>query len=371
MAFRFHLELIGGNRFDVYVEPKSGFYGFLVATSVSLVLGHVMVYLHRHAEIDVDSNDLRLDSLFNHDFDMTDGSSKRLSGAFKKSIVVILFSVIVILVVGITEDTFVFEFGGLAGLALGEERLNSYSLISLGASIPNSIEQPATIAIYLLQVAFYFYAVITPFAALFFLLIILLAPLTLQQQFLILTLAEIANAWSAIEVFVLSVIAAVFQISTFASFIIGHRCDIINSILNEYSEDDSITCYTVKATLTWKASFLLLGVIFNSCWASFVLRLAHTAIHERILRNEASVESSDASIVGKMAAFYYTAWIVESDECTELLENETIPAISEGTFSLSHVESRRSDKVSDEANDRFLVTGKPGNETNEKMRKEL
>jgi len=324
VAFRFHLELIGDTVLDVYVGPKSGFYGFLVATSTSLVIGHVMVYFHRRTELHLETDDLCSDSLFNHEFLLSDGSSKRLSQACKNVLVVILFSSIVLLAVGITQESFTFEFGGLAGLALGEDRLSSYSLLSLGASIPNSVEKPPGVTVYILQAAFYFYAVVTPFAALFFLFLVLVWPLTLRRQCQLLTLAEIANAWSAIEVFALSIIAALLEISTFASFIIGSRCDMINDILKDYDTGSIDTCYTVKSTVTWRATFLVLGVIMNSGWVSFVLRLVHLSVHERIELDATAlglVGSHAASIVQRMAGWKYTAWTIEAQDA-EGLDND-------------------------------------------------
>jgi len=324
VAFRYHLDLIGDSFLDVYVAPKSGFYGFLVATSASLVIGHVMVFYQRRTELHLESDDLNRDSLFNHEFTMYDGSRRRLSQNFKKVLVVVLASLIVFLGVGITQKSFTFEFGGLAGLALGDGRRSSYSLLSLGAAIPRSVEAPPGIAVYILQAAFYFYAVVTPFAALFFLFLILICPLTLRLQCYLLTLAEIANAWSAIEVFALSIIAALLEISTFASFIIGHRCDMINEILKDYDSGDVETCYTVKSTVTWKAVFLVLGVILNSCWVSFILRLVHLSFHERIEPDEAG-----ASIVQWMAARCPASWIVESDDADVSNDDAGPPIFSE------------------------------------------
>ena len=62
------------------------------------------------------------------------------------------------------------------------------------------------------------------------LLALLVYPTTQKIQRKLLVAAEIANAWSAVEVFVLSIVAALFQISTFASFIWEHM------VLDELSQ---------------------------------------------------------------------------------------------------------------------------------------
>jgi len=337
VAFRFHIELIGDTVLDIYVGPKSGFYGFLLATSASLVIGHVLVFYHRQTEIHLEFDDGYSDSLFNHEFFLSNGSRRRLSQTCKRLLVVLLFSAFVLLGFGISQECFRFEFGGLAGLALGEERITNYSLLSLGAAIPKSVERPAGVSVYVLQVAFYFYAVVTPFAALFFLLLILVFPLTLRRQCQLLTLAEIANAWSAVEVFALSIIAALLEISTFASFIIGSRCDIIDEILKDYDTVGVDTCYTVKSTVTWKAGFLVIGVILNSGWVSFVLRLVHLSLHERIQGGE---PCHSPSAVQRMAEWRFTSWIIESEVAEDFDEDAGPPVFTEESkWSPAHQES--------------------------------
>jgi hypothetical protein len=83
---------------------------------------------------------------------------------------------------------------------------------------------------------------------------------------------------------------SLLEISTFASFIIGHRCDMIDAILKEFNESNSnagshtavTTCYTVRSFIAGNAVPLVLGVVLYSFTVSTVLGLAHAAVHERI-----------------------------------------------------------------------------------------
>ena len=50
-------------------------------------------------------------------------------------------------------------------------------------------------------------------------------------------LAEVLNAWSALEVFVISIIAALLEISQFASFIVGDDCDPINKVISKKKKE--------------------------------------------------------------------------------------------------------------------------------------
>ena len=329
VAFRFHVELINDAVLDVYVAPKTGFYGFLVATSASLVIGHILVYYNRKAEVHLEFDDESRDSVFSHEFILSDGSQRRLSETFKRLLVVILFTTFVLLGFGISQHSFRFEFGGLAGLVLGDDRVTSYSLLTLGAAIPKSIEKPPGAAVYILQAAFYFYAVVTPFAALFFLLLALVCPFTQRRQCQIITLAEIANAWSAIEVFAMSIIAAILEISTFASFIIGSRCDMIDEILKDFDTGDVDSCYTVKSTVTWRSMFLVLGVILNSGWVSFVLQLVHLSFHERI---QCGFNRHSSSVVQRLVGWKPTSWIVESENEEGNDDDASAPVFTEQTM---------------------------------------
>lgn len=338
VAFRYHLQLLDESALDVYVSPQFGFFGFLGATAASLVIGHLMVFFHRRSELLTVVPSTQADSLFNHAFHIDDGSERRLSWTFRALLVAMLVTVIGLLGVGITRRSFVFEIGGLAGVALGDQYRSSYSLLSLGAAIPESVEDNFGVGIHVLQVAFYFYAVVTPFAALLLLFVILVCPLTLRRQSQLLTVAEIANAWSAIEVFVLSIVAALFEISTFAEFIIGDRCDIINEILAEYGNEEVSTCYTVKSTVSWDAAFLVLGAVLNSCWVSLVLRLLHLSMHERMQEAKGEGhEGENRSFIQRMAASRFASWVLcdrdlESDIAT-LVDDAGPPIVSEELLS--------------------------------------
>jgi len=47
---------------------------------------------------------------------------------------------------------------------------------------------------------------------------------------------EVLNAWSAIDLFVVSVVAALLEIEQFVQFIIGDWCGLINKILQHFDE---------------------------------------------------------------------------------------------------------------------------------------
>ena len=285
VAFRYHLQPLESDALtiDVMVIQGYGFNAFLLATLLSLVGGHLAVHYHRYAEMTTRSGIPGHRSLLvDHSFQVL-GSRRKLSFLAQSGIFVLWLSAICLLALGMTRPSFVFDFKGLAGMALGDAGRREFSLVSLGASIPgSSVTSAGTVT---LMAVYFFFAVVAPFACLFFLFMLLVVPMSVQQQHLVLTLAEIANAWSAVEVFCLSIVAALLEISTFASFIIGDKCDIINDIIEKYWPEDQDTtdakCYSVSSFVKWDAGILIAGALLNSFVVSVTLRFAHSAMQDR------------------------------------------------------------------------------------------
>ena len=83
---------------------------------------------------------------------------------------------------------------------------------SLGSQIPQSVENPDNFGIRWIEVTYYMFALFMPFTCLVVMLVMFLMPLSIKAQSRFFVLAEITNAWSAMEVFVISIIAALLEI---------------------------------------------------------------------------------------------------------------------------------------------------------------
>ncbi len=329
VAFRYHLDLSPEQNdsfaLDVYVTPQFGLYGFLLATALSLIAGHLLVYYHRRVRLShkgVSSSET--ETLFSHRY-FIEGHKVQLSQNFCICIASTITVTLFLLGLGMTRKCFHFEFGGLGGIILGGKRRTSYSLLSLGSSLSNSVDSDGPV-ILLLRCAYYFYAVFMPFATLLCLATFITVPLSTRGQLTLITLAEIANAWSAVEVFALSILAALLQISTFSSFMIGDRCDFLHKILENQSETRIDSCFSVNASVSWDSTFLLLAVLLNSAWVSVVLRLAHLAIDERLEQvtdNEDNVPPENGRIrrtfAERLAVSHWTRWIVDFETDYEVV----------------------------------------------------
>ena len=166
VSFRYHLVLDGLLTLDIFVNPGFGFFGFLLATTLSLVAGHVILFFHRESIKSIRTSDGTRDSLCRHKFDdEVHGAPRRMTMFFSGFLVAILVLAVVFLAIGMTRKCFLFEVGGLAGQLLGDNQIKSYSLLTLGTSLSQSVENPS-FAMTCLQAAYFFYAVITPFSCL-------------------------------------------------------------------------------------------------------------------------------------------------------------------------------------------------------------
>ena len=145
----------------------------------------------------------------------------------------VLVSSILLQLVGAAVYTFSFTFGGLAAWALQlispSLIQSSYSLISLGADIPSVADptvNPSGPAV--IQAVFYIFAFATPLLQLLALLALWFVPLRTSRQFQLFVAAEILHAWSGLEVFVVSILAALLEIQQFVAFIVEPYCGVPN-----------------------------------------------------------------------------------------------------------------------------------------------
>ena len=285
LSFLFLLSI--GLGMDVYVTPVYGFFSFLLATCISLLLGHVVLFCHRRTMRHDISNTVRSSktSIINHGFEVrNENSPKRLSCGFQGLLLLAIVSTLGLLLRGFLQESFTFKIGGLAAMVDEDSSITSYSVLSLGLALPSSVESPQSLSIIFLQGTYFFFTVVTPILCLAFLTILMFVPMRLKWQRHFLVAAEIASSWSAIEVFLLSILAALFQISTFASFMIGDKCDAIEALAkNIFDEQDVDTvCFTVDASLESNCWFLLVGACLNAVLVSFCLNFVENAVEEKM-----------------------------------------------------------------------------------------
>ena len=292
MMVAFRLRLVLSNyAMDLFVEPLYGFYSFLAATTISLVAGHVVLYFHRRSMVHRQFPLVcRRESLMQHRFSAGrhGDSVVVMTLPFKILTMASMFASAVLLVVGSLLKSFTFEIKGVTGLLLAQDTQdNTYSFISLGQAVTDSVENPKSLSIRGFQFFYYFFGLVTPLTCLACLALLFCCPMRPKFQRILFLLAEVTNAWSGMEVFVLSIGVSLWQISRFARFIVGHKCDLINEVLKALLDDElggDDVCFDVHSSLTSGFIYLLFGTVLNCVLCYVLLRLTRQALDERLDR---------------------------------------------------------------------------------------
>jgi hypothetical protein len=258
----------------VFVEALPSFFVYVLASCLSLVLGHVTVARHRSFDV-VDDAPLPLCSM---------------------RYVLGFAAMLILVIVGCCLASFDFHIEGLAGLVLGDKAKRRYSLMSLGEAIPGS-SKDARGAVSL-EVVYFFFGFVLPLIQLLLLTVLWVVPLSLKLQQRLYVACEVSTSWAALDVFAVGVVAALLEISKFAQFMVGHRCDALNRFLGKHLDralagDDK--CFDVSTELT-RGSWVLLPAAFVSGVVGVVLlRKAKNALDERVERARAKDEEASSA----------------------------------------------------------------------------
>jgi Paraquat-inducible protein A len=161
--------------------------------------------------------------------------------------------------------SFTFEFQGLVGWLLQRQRVGSnvsdYSFDSVGwrmqegAGISTAgpvTQDPLKWQILSMQICYFAFGLVAPTLLLLALLVLWFKPLSLTGLVRTLVASDIIGAWTAIDVFCVSVAAALLEIRQFAAFIVGNNCGDINAAATYFLQlkpGEITTCFDVITTL--------------------------------------------------------------------------------------------------------------------------
>lgn len=279
VAFSVELQIGKSITASVTVVPLIGFNLFLLAILINLLLGHVAIYCHRlvtgkymHTD---HVNEGLPEAAKDHIYEWRhfqkaanwkeecssshSTSPSRLKGnrfrftVFGKIIVTILIiGCMFLLIAGVFLLTFEFNFKGLVGLILGSSADVSYSVINTGTTVPAASGDPDSFIVRWIQVCFFGFGVVMPLFFLGIILVVWMIPMRIETLRWLVVVGEVANAWNAIDVFVISVMAALFEIEEFAAFMIGDVCDDLNEVLEQCCDEQlngDDKCFDVTASL--------------------------------------------------------------------------------------------------------------------------
>ena len=318
VAFHFHIafpvvepsEADKGSIINVFVYAAFGFFTLILGTIISLFLSHIITHLHRGLDEHPDQNKGEKAQSYTALISFAD-SKYFGKKAFRIFISILLISTLGLVIVGSTINSFSFYFHGLAGYALDLFKIiphREYSVIELGFSVPKSYENPNDYIIRFTQIIYFLTVFLMPIAMLINVLILWFVPLPRRAQKFLYSLAEILNAWSCLDVFVVAIMAAILEISQFTSFIVGDKCDAINPFISKYFYDildGHETCFEVQAYLQSGCWLLFIAAIIFFISSNIVMKVCRNALDERLPDNvkEFLKNKKDGEKINKIASF--------------------------------------------------------------------
>ncbi|CAE8621296.1 unnamed protein product, partial [Polarella glacialis] len=274
------------------------FFMFVIATVLSLVLGHVATEFHHRAllrALSVDERPAAADlggapvggKLSRHRLceDLPEASARF-------SVILLALAFAAILVGACITTLQMHVSGALADLLLSEDaRILPYSLVGIGAFLTRGPEDPP-LGLRAVQAIFFTFALVIPLLLLSFLLCLLLVPLPRSRQRALLKLCRILDAWAAFDVFVIGVAVANFEFGLLANFLvyndnIGYACSWVRDNL-------AIECLAIECHAT--PGFALLAVAgLASCFLpGKVCALCQEALAQQGGDTEEDLLSSDS-----------------------------------------------------------------------------
>ena len=295
VAFHFHVEVPlsdqskakEGSIVDIFCLAAYSFITLIIGTLISLFLSHVITHLHRHLDEHPDQN--KGEKAENYKSIMSFAKNKCISDTpFRIFISSMIFITLGLVIIGSVTKCFSFYFHGLAGYALNlldypDHR--DFSIIKLGLDVRDVYENPDAPEIIFTQFIYFFTILAIPIAFLVILIILWFVPMSRRAQKFLYSIAEILNAWSCIDVFVIALLASVLQIAQFAEFMVGDKCDSIDPIIHNYFSktlNGHDSCFEVQTYLL-EGSWLFFAAAITFFIASFViLKVCRNALNERL-----------------------------------------------------------------------------------------
>jgi len=270
---------------DVSVLSGLGMFGFTLAAMLSLLMNHVVLAYHRTAEslevskliqeqlqvrreesigdmqiedtpkpprfccpcptgswfgvgsAEITDSQLefvlnRKEAISSHTFQMPDGKKRRIGNLTLAVVAVLLVASMTLIVAGAFTESFEFTFTGFAGDLIKkfqpESSVRTYSLISIAQALNpgnQTLAPPNLTGVAFLQTIYLLFAFVMPLVMCIFSLALWLIPMRLRDQKIVFDCCEIISSWSALDCFIVSIIAACVEINQFAQFLIGDKCE--------------------------------------------------------------------------------------------------------------------------------------------------
>ena len=319
---------------DLMVSPVWGIYGFMLGVISSIILNYICLHAHRQATrgaaitlrtpslgedeavpaaswIDAGSTDVvgqraalvgQKERLADHVFE---GRGLYYRFTFTKSgrrwIPFLLSLAALLMVIGALVPSFQLKVHGISGvfLDMGDPgaSLQEYSLVSSAAKVASQPPRAercdqtgscggGSTGLHTIALVYLCFGLFVPLAVLVVVAVQWQCSLTLKAQKRLFVFHEALSAWSALEVFILSVVIAMFEIGDVSDKIVGDACRGLTDWLGDFVtfgllDSDDATCFHIVADTNGGMALLVLAAIVSSVSCRVVTKLTREAIIDR------------------------------------------------------------------------------------------
>lgn len=248
---------------NVWVFPAYGFITLILGTLMSLALSHIICAINRKAK------------RYNKEVKVST-AKKAVFRTQHWGLNVLLVFILVLGICAFTLGIFIksssFDFVGLAGWfidLLDKPTISSYSVVDLGVGIPDCAEYPDSFAVRLTQIVFFLITIIIPYIHMFTLFFLLFLPMTKKKLLSFYYICETLYAWSCLDVFIISILAAVLEIGQLALFLVADKCDPIEPIIKQYFSQENYVkghekCFEVITRVLPGSYFLVAAAVCHT-----------------------------------------------------------------------------------------------------------
>jgi len=261
--------------FDVLVQPQLGCYTFLTATNLSLVVCHVASAFNRL--VTEPARDARAPMV---------SVAGQLGYSLKKRLLVACAIAAGLggIILASVLPSFSFTFGGLTGKMFESQTgsaTRDFSLLSLALEFPSDSKDLFPGSLDILQVCLIIFSVAMPFLHLLTALALWCVRTSPSGKAWLLMASEITYAWSAIDVFIFTLLVSLSQIERFSLFVIGHKCDALTPVMEHFSDwlEGNPRCFDVTTALLAPGTAALVTVsAYYTVLGRYVMRCTRQAV---------------------------------------------------------------------------------------------
>ena len=275
---------------DIVVEEKFGYISLIIGTFILLLLSHIIIHLHRSLDSHPDENKGEQAEGCKSIISLTKINMKYLSDKLFKIIISIIFVLALgLFIAGSIPFAFSYYYEGLAGYLLDVfqipiNRELGVMIIEFVLSEAYEYENDALCT----QIVYFATVYIIPLACLFFAGLLWFVPMPRKAQKVLYSIAEILNAWSCADVFIIALASTLLGIENFTEFVVNDKFGKYQPLVKKYFSkilEGNDTLFKVKPSFKFGFWLFLVGEILFLITSFTILKVSRNVLNERLPEN--------------------------------------------------------------------------------------